>query len=346
MIRIPRWNLLGRLRAALQANLAGQRDIIDAVHSLRTTQQAIMEELSALRAAVQANLVGQRDVVDAVHSLQTTQHAILGELSALRAMLATAQQIPRGVAYSRAVDAVLAADGRYADPLCLARYSTNVFSQTGEDGIIAEIFNRIGARDRTFVEIGIEDGRENTTRLLLETGWRGTWIEGSEQDAAAARYHMREHIAAGRLTIITALVTAENINSLLDEAGVPASFDHLSLDVDYNTPHLWAALRRRSRSACIEYNGHLPPSLALTVPYDPNGVWDGQTIWFGGSLKAIERIGRTKTMALVGCDLSGINAFFVAEDETVGRFREPFDAETHFQRKRCVPPTLCRPRGL
>ena len=248
--------------------------------------------------------------------------------------MAATRPLPRGTAYNREVDAALAADGRYADPLCLARYSTSVFSQTGEDGIIAEIYNRIGVRDRTFVEIGVEDGLENTTRLLLETGWQGTWIEGSEQSAAAARMHMREHIDAGRLTVIHALVTAENVNSLLDHAGVPASFDHLSLDVDFNTPHLWAALRRRSRAACIEYNGHLPPSLALTVPYDPNAVWDGRTIWFGGSLKAMERIGRTKGMALVGCDLPGVNAFFVAEDEATGRFREPFDAETHFQRAR------------
>jgi hypothetical protein len=292
---VIRWNLFGRLRAAVMAGLAGQRAIVDALHSLRITQQATLDELRALAASGQ------------------TTHP--------------------GTAFNRAVDAALA-DGRYADPLCLARHSISVFSQAGEDGIIAAIFNRIGIRDRTFVEIGVGDGMENTTRLMLETGWRGVWIEGSEQQAAAARIHMREHIDAGHLTIIHAMVTAQNINGLLDQAGVPPSFDHLSIDVDYNTPHLWAALRRRCRVACIEYNGYLPPSLALTVPYEPNGVWDGKTIWFGGSLKAMERIGRSKAMSLVGCDLPGTNAFFVAEDEAAGKFRAPFDAETHFQRAR------------
>lgn len=40
----------------------------------------------------------------------------------------------------------------------LQRYSFQVNSQNGEDGIIHEIFKRIGTTDKTFVEIGIGDG--------------------------------------------------------------------------------------------------------------------------------------------------------------------------------------------
>jgi hypothetical protein len=227
---------------------------------------------------------------------------------------------------------VIGADGRYSDPRCLARYTARVYSQLGEDGIIAEIFARIGCCDRTFVEIGVEDGRENTTRFLLEM-WRGTWIEASEEHVTAARALMRHRLESGQLTILHASVTAENINDLLNDAGVPPSFDYLSIDIDQNTPYVWEALQRTSRVACIEYNGHLPPTLPVRVRYDPTRVWDG-TIWFGGSLKAIEHIGMTKAMALVGCDLIGVNAFFVAQEEAVGRFREPFNAETHYQRPR------------
>jgi len=141
---------------------------------------------------------------------------------------------------------------------------------------------------------------------------------------------MSDYVSDGRLKIVDALVTAENVNEVLDEAGVPATFDYLSLDIDYNTSHVWARMNRRARVSCIEYNAHMPPSMLISVPYDPHGTWDGSH-WFGASLKTLERIGATKGLALVDCDLMGVNAFFVAAEEAVGRFREPFDAETHFE---------------
>jgi len=62
---------------------------------------------------------------------------------------------------------------RNADPKRLLRCGFKVYSQNDEDGIIQEIFKRIGTTNRTFVEFGVETGVEtNTTKLLLE-GWRG-----------------------------------------------------------------------------------------------------------------------------------------------------------------------------
>ena len=43
---------------------------------------------------------------------------------------------------------------RNRDPKRLAGHGYKVFSQNDEDGIIAEIFRRIGTRDRRFVEFG------------------------------------------------------------------------------------------------------------------------------------------------------------------------------------------------
>lgn len=51
----------------------------------------------------------------------------------------------------------------------------------------------------------------------------------------------------------------------------------------------------------------------------------------GGGLKALELIGAAKGLHLVGCDIHGVNAFFVEATETAGRFRAPFTAETHYQ---------------
>src|SRR5215469_5756728 len=52
---------------------------------------------------------------------------------------------------------------RHADPLRLLRYGFKTYSQNDEDGIIQEIFNRIGVTNRHFVEFGVENGLECST---------------------------------------------------------------------------------------------------------------------------------------------------------------------------------------
>lgn len=219
---------------------------------------------------------------------------------------------------------------RYNDIKSLSRFDARVYSQNGEDGILAEIFRRIGLKEGFFVEIGIENGQENNTRLLLEKGWQGVWMEGSADCVALASRTFGEFIAAGRLRIVHALLTAENINSVFAKEGIPAQVDFLSLDIDQNTSHVWRSLQYKSRVSCIEYNASLPPSMALEVPYNSSLGWD-RTNWFGASLKALEIIGRDKKMNLVGCDINGVNAFFVDESDAGDEFLAPYTAEYHFE---------------
>lgn len=210
------------------------------------------------------------------------------------------------------------------------RISTHVSSQTYEDALIAEIVGLIGAGGRRFVEIGVENGLQNTTRFLLEQGWQGLWLEGDPGSAAAARVLFKEFVDDGALTIVEGLVTCKNVNDLVREVGFSTGVDYLSIDVDFNTPHIWEALALPCRFACIEYNASIPPTVDLVVPYDPEGRWDG-TNWFGGSLKSLERIGREKGMSLVGCDFTGVNAFFVRGDLLTDKFDPPFTAEAHYE---------------
>jgi hypothetical protein len=153
--------------------------------------------------------------------------------------------------------AIALAGGRYTHPLCLNRHHGQVYSQNGEDGMIAELFGRIGTRDNIFVEISVGDGQENNTRFLLEQGWRGIWVEGNPENVAKARQTFGDFLAGGTLTIVEATASVENVDTLLDQASAPETFDFLSLDIDQHTGHGWRALRRRSRAACIEYNASL-----------------------------------------------------------------------------------------
>src|SRR5256885_16829314 len=100
------------------------------------------------------------------------------------------------------------AEPRYSDPKRLLRYGFKVYSQSDEDGIIQEIFKRIGVVHSSFIEFGVETGIEcNTAKLLIE-GWRGLWIEASAADAAQMRRDLSAYLQERRLKVIESLVTA------------------------------------------------------------------------------------------------------------------------------------------
>jgi hypothetical protein len=220
---------------------------------------------------------------------------------------------------------------RYGDPRNLNRFEQRVFSQSGEDGIIAEILRRIGPGTCTFLEIGSGDGLENNTALLLLRGWSGSWIDGNEGAVDRIKERLAHPLAEGRLKVACALVTAENVESILQGLGVPSDLDLLSLDVDRNTYWIWAALSLiRPRVAVLEYNANLPADVDWKVDYAADRPWNG-TMYFGASLKALEVLGRDKGYCLVGCTLSGSNAFFVRQDLCTDKFEGPFTAERHYE---------------
>ncbi|MGK7887297.1 MAG: hypothetical protein AB4057_22045 [Crocosphaera sp.] len=52
----------------------------------------------------------------------------------------------------------------------LEHFGFKVYSQSDEDGIIEEIFARIGVKSKTFVDFGAETGAENNSHYLLGKG--------------------------------------------------------------------------------------------------------------------------------------------------------------------------------
>jgi len=219
-------------------------------------------------------------------------------------------------------------DSRYAASKRLNRYEHQVFSQNGEDGILREIYRRIEVRDRTFVEIGVGDGQTNNTTFLLTQGWRGQWIEGSARSVDAIRRSFRAPLADSRFSLVHAAVTAENVAELLRRAAAPAEPDLLSLDIDRNTWWVLAAALKaiRPRVLVVEYNATYPPDVDWVVEYDATRWWN-RTSYFGASLKAFERLGREHRLRLVGCDLTGVNAFFVRDELAGNNFEDPPTAE-------------------
>ena len=58
----------------------------------------------------------------------------------------------------------------------------NVHSQIGQDGILEEIFKRVGIKKGFFCEFGAWDGVYlSNCRKLFEEGWSGVFIEADKK---------------------------------------------------------------------------------------------------------------------------------------------------------------------
>ena len=223
----------------------------------------------------------------------------------------------------------------YADPRKLTRHGRRVYSQNDEDGLLQEIFARIGTTDRRFVEFGVETGVECNTAKLLVEGWSGLWIEGDAQHAARAQRTLAGFVREGRLQVKQAFVTAENINGLILSAGIAGEIDLLSVDIDGNDYWVWRAIEAIApRVVVIEYNATLPPPLSFVTPYAADFRWDGSN-FYGASLEALVRLGKARGYQLVGCNFVGVNAFFVRADLCADKFYLPATAEALYE-----PPRL------
>jgi len=299
-----------------------------------------------------ANIYHRLPLLRETHSLVCQLHAVNYQLDALirehRETRATLLLLENNLKASQMIqlhDFDLRAHQRYAEPKRLLRYQAQVSSQNGEDGVIHEIFRRIGTTTRIFAEVGIGDGYENNTAFLLAQGWTGFWIDADGTFLKALE--KREDLSGDCLRHLVALTSRENICQLFGQLGVPVEFDLMSLDIDQNTYYLWEALRSfRPRVVVIEYNAAIPPDIEWKVRYDANRVWDGSQN-FGASLKSFEMLGRELGYSLVGCDFGGTNAFFVRDDLLADKFAGPFTAENHYEparypmcHRRCHRPAI------
>ena len=197
-----------------------------------------------------------------------------------------------------------------------------VFSQAGEDGALAEIFRRIGAGSRFFVEFGAKDGRylSNTANLRMSYGWRGLLLDGAaplslEEGTEDPESPERFLSDAAGARVQRAFVTAENVDRLFGQFGVPGAFDLLSIDIDGNDYWVWKALEiHRPRVVIVEYNIFFGVHARRTIPYNAEHEWD-KTGYHGATLAAFRDLGAQKGYALVYTDPYAPNAFFVSRDE-------------------------------
>ena len=171
----------------------------------------------------------------------------------------------------------------------------------------------VGVESGTFSELGVGNGLENNTLILLAKGWRGFWI-GAEEIAFNHRLNPK------RFTFFKTWVSLENIISLirqgLKEIEI-TELDVLSLDLDGNDFYLAQEILKCGifpKLFILEYNAKFPPPIKWKVAYDANRSWDF-TDYHGASLALFSELLAAHSYTLVCCNAAtGVNAFFVRNE--------------------------------
>lgn len=209
---------------------------------------------------------------------------------------------------------------RALQPDSLALKGFKVFSQTDEDGILEAIFRSVG-NNRTFLEIGVEDGTECNTHYLALQGWRGAWVEASDAHAASIEAGLGGREFTGRFKLFNDFARTDNITRIYRETCDfvgQSDLDLFSLDIDGNDIYVLSALLRegaRPSVICLEYNGKFPPTVSISVSRDEERVW-GRDDYFGASLRALDDILTPYDYVLLTCNVPGTNAFYVRREKS------------------------------
>lgn len=190
----------------------------------------------------------------------------------------------------------------------LSEYSENVTSQNGEDGILAEIFRRIGISSKTCIEFGAWDGvyLSNTWHLWHDHGWTALLIEGDEVRYTALRDSLEAYPTVTALHAFVGVQGSRRLDHILNQAQWPGpQFDLLSIDIDGDDYGVWESLEEfRPRVVVIEYNPTIPPEADMVQSLGE---------YFGASASALVKLGHRKGYRLSA--LTATNCIFVADQD-------------------------------
>ena len=188
------------------------------------------------------------------------------------------------------------------------------YSQGHQDGILREIFGRIGVTNKVSVEFGfgyaapglsgtklIDANSGLNTRLLQAQGWNSIYFDAVLSDAVAG--------------IKKAVLTEDNIVGHFKAAGVPNDVDYVSIDVDSVDVWLLHGLLSggyRPRVLSVEFN----PNFMLDQQIACERTWHEwtQRSVYGASLGAINALAEKFNYRVVHV-MNILDVFFVRQED-------------------------------
>jgi len=179
----------------------------------------------------------------------------------------------------------------YVEQRNIGAFARSVYSQYGEDGILEEVFRRLGVAAGYFVEFGAWDGvhLSNAYNLACK-GWSGLFIEGNAERFAA----LQRNLAGKNVKLVNryvALEGADSLDAILEEFASPGDIDLLSIDIDSDDLAVFMSLRQaKPKCVVIEFNP--------TIPFDTEYV-NKRGRQIGNSALSIKRYGDSIGYALI-----------------------------------------------
>ena len=204
-----------------------------------------------------------------------------------------------------------------------AQYKRNIYSQNGQDGVIAELCRRLDITQGFFVDVGAWDGKQySNTYALLRDGWHGVGIEGDDEKYSNLQQTAQE--VGGRLQPVNAYVQAKGSNTLdelLQQTNAPARFDLLNVDVDSFDWGIWNGLENyQPKIVVIEINSSIPPSLPyVQAPDEYVGRTNNQGLAQGASVTSMLQRGSSKEYSLV----AHVGDLFFVQNQLVPQLSMP-----------------------
>jgi hypothetical protein len=194
----------------------------------------------------------------------------------------------------------------------------SVFTQFEEDGMLLFLFATLGTTNKTFIEIGSDDGvNSNCANLVLNFGWHGLFIDGNERSVRRGRHFYSKYPThwAFPPKFACTMINRENINQVIGEAGFAGEIDFLCIDIDGNDYWIWDALEVvKPRVVMIETHVEFGYQ-NIVVPYDPSYFYPGRhKDYHGASPAAMNRLANKKGYRLVGANSYGFNTIYVRND--------------------------------
>lgn len=190
----------------------------------------------------------------------------------------------------------------------LIRFSRNVFSQNGEDGVVEEILRSLNLLENPgwCVEFGAWDGKffSNTFRLVKDFSYSAVYVEADEEKfedllktasqfpriipLQARIHHLPNH--------------ESSLDEILSKTPIPKEFAVLSIDIDSFDLEIWQSLQRYNPViVIIEINSSVPPGI----------IWWNSQKTPGNTFSATLMVGESKNYQLV-CHTG--NLIFVRSD--------------------------------
>jgi hypothetical protein len=190
-----------------------------------------------------------------------------------------------------------------------------VFSQFEEDGLLLFIFSVIGMDNKIFVEFGSDDGvNSNSANLIFNFGWHGLFIDGNSKSIARGRKFFAKypHPWMYPPKFVCSMIKRENINQLIQDAGISGEIGLLSIDLDGNDYWVWDAIEVVQPKVVIIETHNEFGFEDIVVPYNPDYFYPGKhPVYHGASPIAMTKLAKQKGYRLVGANDLGFNFIFI-----------------------------------